>query len=34
MTFVLYEKKSSLYGKLFVLYFHGYENDDEDDDDD
>lgn len=33
MTFALYEKKSSLYGKLFVLYSEYYEDVDDEDDD-
>jgi hypothetical protein len=33
MTFVLYERKSSLYGKLFVLYYNEYEDTDDEDDD-
>lgn len=34
MTFVLYERKSSLYGKLFVLYSYDYDDVDDDEDDD
>lgn len=33
MAFVLYEKKSSLYGKSFVLYSFDYEFIDDDEDD-
>jgi hypothetical protein len=32
MTFVLYEKNSSLYRKLFVLYSSDYEYEDDEDD--
>jgi hypothetical protein len=32
MTFVLYEKNSCLYRKLFVLYSLEYEYDDDDED--
>jgi len=32
MTFVLYEKKPSMFSKLFVLYTTDYENMDDDDD--
>ena len=32
MTFILYEKNSSLYRKLFVLYSPEYEYDDDDED--
>lgn len=34
MTFVLYEKKSYMFSKLFVLYTTDYELMDDDDDDD
>ncbi len=33
MTFVLYEKNSSLYRKMFVLYSFDYESIDDEDDD-
>ncbi len=32
MTFVVYEKNSSLYRKLFVLYSFDYEYEDDEDD--